>query len=156
MITIKTEDEIALMRESGRLLAIVHDELAGIIKPGISTLDIDVFGENANFKDFSEVELKMLEYEKYSKTFETTGHIDFIFQDDLKDKLEKCQFGIGTPTATIEGNKITLKFDGGYENAAGEIIDDWTYTFEINPNYKCMDCYFVNYDRFLRKTLKNL
>ena len=61
MITIKSEDEIALMRESGRLLAIVHDELAGIIKPGISTLDIDVFGEKLirklggipNFKNYN-------------------------------------------------------------------------------------------------------
>ena len=45
MITIKTEDEIVLMRESCRLLSIVHDEMAEIIKPGISTLDIDRFGE---------------------------------------------------------------------------------------------------------------
>ena len=29
------------MREAGRILAIVHDELAKIVKPGISTLDID-------------------------------------------------------------------------------------------------------------------
>lgn len=45
MITIKTEDEVALMRESCRLIAIVHDEMAEIIKPGISTLDIDKFGD---------------------------------------------------------------------------------------------------------------
>lgn len=45
MISIKNEDEIALMRESCRLLAIVHDELAEIIRPGISTLDIDTKGE---------------------------------------------------------------------------------------------------------------
>ncbi|MBR4719091.1 MAG: type I methionyl aminopeptidase [Lachnospiraceae bacterium] len=45
MITIKNEEEIALMRESCRLLGIVHKELAGYLKPGISTLDIDTFGE---------------------------------------------------------------------------------------------------------------
>ena len=61
MITIKTENEIALMRESGRLLAIVHDELAEMIKPGISTLDIDRKGEELiaklggipNFKNYN-------------------------------------------------------------------------------------------------------
>ena len=40
-ITIKSPREIALMRESGRLLALVHDELAKMIRPGISTKEID-------------------------------------------------------------------------------------------------------------------
>lgn len=44
-VTIKSEHEIELMREAGRILAIVHDELAKIIRPGISTLDIDRKGE---------------------------------------------------------------------------------------------------------------
>ena len=45
-VTIKTAKEIELMRESCRLLEIVHNELAEIIKPGISTLEIDRFGEH--------------------------------------------------------------------------------------------------------------
>ncbi len=40
-VSIKSEREIELMRESGRILSIVHTELAKMIKPGISTLDID-------------------------------------------------------------------------------------------------------------------
>lgn len=40
-VTIKSEREIELMRESGRLLGHVHEELAKSIRPGISTLDID-------------------------------------------------------------------------------------------------------------------
>lgn len=40
-VIIKSEREIELMREAGNILAIVHDELKKIIKPGISTLDID-------------------------------------------------------------------------------------------------------------------
>lgn len=40
-VTIKSEREIELMREAGRILAAVHDELEKMIKPGISTLDID-------------------------------------------------------------------------------------------------------------------
>ena len=43
-VTIKTAREIELMREAGRLLEKVHDELADFVKPGISTLDIDRFG----------------------------------------------------------------------------------------------------------------
>jgi methionyl aminopeptidase len=40
-ISIKSEKEIELMRESGRILAMVLEELQGMIKSGISTLDID-------------------------------------------------------------------------------------------------------------------
>lgn len=44
-ITIKSEREISLMREAGKILADVHDRLEEIIAPGISTLDIDRKGE---------------------------------------------------------------------------------------------------------------
>ena len=44
-VTIKSEHEIELMREAGRILAIVHDEMGKIIRPGISTMDINRKGE---------------------------------------------------------------------------------------------------------------
>ena len=44
-VTIKSAKEIELMREAGRLLEIVHDEMAKIIRPGISTMDINECGE---------------------------------------------------------------------------------------------------------------
>lgn len=44
-VSIKSEHEIALMRESCRLLEIVHDELARYIEPGISTGELDRIGE---------------------------------------------------------------------------------------------------------------
>ena len=44
-VTIKSAREIELMREAGRLLAEVHEELAAFIRPGISTKDIDKLGE---------------------------------------------------------------------------------------------------------------
>lgn len=44
-VSIKSAREIELMRESGRILSLVHDELGEMIKPGISTLDIDIYGE---------------------------------------------------------------------------------------------------------------
>lgn len=45
-VSIKTAKEIEKMREAGRLLEQVHDELEQFIKPGISTLDIDRLGES--------------------------------------------------------------------------------------------------------------
>lgn len=44
-VTIKSTREIELMREAGRLLAEVHEELSKIIRPGISTWEIDRKGE---------------------------------------------------------------------------------------------------------------
>lgn len=44
-VSIKSAREIELMRESGRILAKVHEELGKAIRPGISTLDIDELGE---------------------------------------------------------------------------------------------------------------
>ena len=60
-ISIKSEREIQLMRESCKILAKVHEEMAGIIRPGISTYDIDRLGESLihgfgctpNFKNYN-------------------------------------------------------------------------------------------------------
>lgn len=44
-VTIKSEREIGLMRESCKILAEVHARLGEAIKPGMSTLEIDMLGE---------------------------------------------------------------------------------------------------------------
>lgn len=44
-VTIKTAEEIALMREAGKILAEVHERLKEIVVPGISTMEIDRKGE---------------------------------------------------------------------------------------------------------------
>lgn len=44
-VSIKSAREIALMRESGRILAEVHERLGEVIQPGISTFEIDRIGE---------------------------------------------------------------------------------------------------------------
>ena len=44
-ITIKSNREIELIREAGRLLALVHEEMGQFIRPGVSTKEIDELGE---------------------------------------------------------------------------------------------------------------
>lgn len=59
-VTIKSEREIELMRESCRLLAIVHKEMEEAIRPGMTTMDIDSIGDSVirklgcipNFKNY--------------------------------------------------------------------------------------------------------
>lgn len=44
-VTIKSAKEIELMRESCRILELVHNELGEFVRPGITTADIDALGE---------------------------------------------------------------------------------------------------------------
>lgn len=44
-IVIKSQREIELMKEAGRILALTHEEMRKAIKPGISTYHIDKLGE---------------------------------------------------------------------------------------------------------------
>lgn len=41
MIVLKTEAELVRMREAGRILAAVLDELAGLVRPGVATRDLE-------------------------------------------------------------------------------------------------------------------
>lgn len=45
MISIKSDSEIHLMREAGKILAETHERLKEYVKPGISTLEIDEYAE---------------------------------------------------------------------------------------------------------------
>ena len=45
-ITIKSKSEIDKMREAGRLLSLVHDEMAKHVRPGISTMELNKIGED--------------------------------------------------------------------------------------------------------------
>lgn len=45
MVSIKSAREIELIREAGKILACVHDELGEALAPGMSTLDVDRLGD---------------------------------------------------------------------------------------------------------------
>ncbi|MCM3135152.1 type I methionyl aminopeptidase [Paenibacillus polysaccharolyticus] len=45
MITIKTKEQIEQMRKAGEILAACHREIAKLIRPGITTQEIDQFAE---------------------------------------------------------------------------------------------------------------
>jgi methionyl aminopeptidase len=44
-VEIKSQREIELMREAGRILALTHEELKKAVRPGISTYELDQIGE---------------------------------------------------------------------------------------------------------------
>jgi len=44
-IELKSPDQIALMRESGRIVALAHEAMREAVKPGVSTLELDQIAE---------------------------------------------------------------------------------------------------------------
>ncbi|MBX9998480.1 M24 family metallopeptidase, partial [Priestia aryabhattai] len=46
MIICKTPEEIEVMREAGRIVALTHQELKKHIAPGITTIELDAIAEN--------------------------------------------------------------------------------------------------------------
>lgn len=50
-VTIKSAREIELMREAGKILAVVHEEMEKALRPGMSTMDINRVGEQV-IRDF--------------------------------------------------------------------------------------------------------
>ncbi|MFH5187002.1 type I methionyl aminopeptidase [Paenibacillus sp. TAB 01] len=46
MINLKTPEEIAMMRQAGRILALCHQAIAPMIRPGRTTLEINDFAES--------------------------------------------------------------------------------------------------------------
>jgi methionyl aminopeptidase len=46
MVTIKSERELEMMRKACKTVAIILDEMAALVKPGISTAEIDKFAES--------------------------------------------------------------------------------------------------------------
>ncbi|HYE67976.1 MAG TPA: M24 family metallopeptidase, partial [Anaerovoracaceae bacterium] len=51
MIIIKSQQEIDIMRESGKVTAYILSELSNVIRPGISTKEIDEFVESTILKN---------------------------------------------------------------------------------------------------------
>ena len=47
MITIKSDREISLMKEAGRITAYAHEMVAKAIRPGVSTLELDKIAYDA-------------------------------------------------------------------------------------------------------------
>ncbi|MCF6137729.1 type I methionyl aminopeptidase [Pseudalkalibacillus berkeleyi] len=110
MVTLKTEREINLMKEAGKLLASCHQEIAEIIKPGITTLEIDNFVE---------------EYlKKYGATPEQKGYQGYKFATCASINDEICH---GFPRKSIlkDGDIVTIDM---VVNLKGGLADSaWTY-----------------------------
>ncbi len=125
-VSIKSEREIELMRESGRILSIVHTELAKMIKPGISTLDIDKRCYEM-IRDFGCIP-SFLNYQGYPASVCVSVNDEVVHGIPNKNRILK------------EGDLVSLDagviYKGYHSDAArtvavGEISPEWKRLIEV-------------------------
>lgn len=110
MITIKTAQQIELMAEAGKILAACHRELREIIRPGITTLQIDHFAEHFIRSHGAKAEQK--------------GYQGYPFATCASVNDEICH-GFPTQTPLREGNIVTIDM---VVNLNGWLADSaWSY-----------------------------
>ncbi|WP_406241664.1 type I methionyl aminopeptidase [Tissierella carlieri] len=111
MIILKTEQEIQNMKKSGELLARLHKEIGKMIKPGISTMEIDKF-----------VEDYLKEHNAYP---EQKGYHGYPYATCASINDEICH-GYPRPEPLKEGDIVTIDM---VVNIDGWLADSaWSYS----------------------------
>lgn len=110
MVVIKTEKQILLMHEAAKILTACHRELRTIIRPGITTLEIDTFAENF--------------MESHGAKAEQKGYLGYPFATCASVNDEICH-GFPTSTPLKEGDIVGIDM---VVNLNGWLADSaWTY-----------------------------
>lgn len=125
MIILKTEQEIEKMKTAGVILANVHKEIAKMIKPGISTMDIDRF-----------VEKYLKEHNAYP---EQRGYQGYPYATCASVNDEICH-GYPREEALKQGDIVTIDMvvnvdgwlaDSAWTYAVGEVSEEAAKLMEI-------------------------
>lgn len=128
MITLKSEREIELMHEAGKLLAETHRKIAKMIKPGITTLEIDAFVERFLAEN--------------GATPEQKGYHGFPFATCASVNDEICH-GFPSTKALKEGDIVTIDMvvnlngglaDSAWTYAVGEVSEKTAHLLEVTKN----------------------
>ncbi|MGG3942151.1 type I methionyl aminopeptidase [Peribacillus psychrosaccharolyticus] len=128
MITLKSEREIELMHEAGKLLADTHRKIAKMIKPGITTLEIDAFVERFLAEN--------------GATPEQKGYHGFPFATCASVNDEICH-GFPSTKALKEGDIVTIDMvvnlngglaDSAWTYAVGEVSEKTAHMLEVTKN----------------------
>ena len=110
MITRKSKREIEQMKKAGDLLVAAHKEIKKMIKPGITTMEIDAFVENF--------------LEEHGATAEQKGYSGYPYATCASINDEICH-GFPRNTELKDGDIVTIdmvvNLDGGLADSA------WTY-----------------------------
>jgi methionyl aminopeptidase len=111
MIILKSEREINQMHEAGKLLASCHIEVAKLIKPGVTTLEIDAFVDDY--------------LKKHGATAEQKGYKGYEYATCASVNDEICH-GFPNKKPLKNGDIVTIDF---VVNLNGALADSaWTHS----------------------------
>lgn len=110
MVTIKSEDEIKLLRIAGRIVAMTHEEVKRHIAPGITTKELDRICEQFILKQGATPSFKGL--------YGFPGSVCISINDTLVH-------GIPDNTVLKEGDLVTVDIGACYQGYHGDSA--WTY-----------------------------
>lgn len=114
-VHIKTPDEIALMREAGRIVAVAHQAMREAVKPGVTTAELDKLAETV-LRDHGATPA-FLGYPKHNSP-NYPGSICASVNDELVH-------GIPGPRMLHEGDIISIDIGSVYKGFVGDSA--WTY-----------------------------
>ncbi len=121
MISIKSPREIELMSEAGRIVALVHKKMKEVIKPGITTLELDRIAE------------KVIRENGATPSFKNYQGFPCSICASINDTLVH---GIPDHTKLKDGDIITIDVGACYKGYHGD--SGWTY-FVGNVDQKVID-----------------
>lgn len=110
MISLKTKDEIVLMREAGRIVALAHQEVSKHIAPGVSTKQLDKIVEETILKHGA------------TPSFKGYGGFPASICASINDVLIH---GIPDHRTLKEGDIISIDIGANYKGYHGDSA--WTY-----------------------------
>jgi len=119
MITIKSEREINAMKESGAIIAGMHKGLRDIIKPGISTWEIEEFGRNYIESHGARAAQIGFEGFKYATTVSVNEEVAHAFP---RKKLKLKEGDLVTVDTVVDLDGFYT--DSAWSYAVGEVSDE--------------------------------
>ena len=111
MINKKSREEIKIMRHAGSIVALVHQEMAKVIEPGISTLELDkiafdIIKKNKAYPTF-------LGYQGFPASICASINEEVVHGIPSKDRILK------------EGDVVSIDVGATYRGMVGD--GAWTY-----------------------------
>ncbi|KHF20394.1 methionine aminopeptidase, partial [Vibrio parahaemolyticus] len=125
MITLKSRREIDEMKAAGKILADTHKELKKIIKPGITSWDLEVFTEEFLRKNGATPEQKGFEGYEYAICASINDEICHGFP--RKQKLNEGDI----ITVDMVVNYRGALADSAWTYAVGEVPDDVKHLMDV-------------------------
>lgn len=122
MITLKSAHEIALMRQAGRIVALVHEELRKHLRPGITTRELDHIAEQVIRSHGATPSFKG--YEGFPSSICTSVN-------------QVVVHGIPNDLHLLNGDIISIDIGANYQGYHGDSA--WTYGIgEITPTARLL------------------